>query len=85
MRATLIITMLLTAICHAASRAADDPAAVVLWPDGTAQLAELKQDKGRLRPSQRAWHEKAARLGIPVVVLHGAAEVKEWLDAQGRC
>jgi endo-1,4-beta-xylanase len=34
MRATWIITVLLTAICHAASRAADEPAAVVLWPDG---------------------------------------------------
>lgn len=58
------------------------PDRVVLWGSGKATLVEVKQTKGKRSPAQVVWHRKALALGIDVVVLHGADEVREWLDAQ---
>jgi hypothetical protein len=55
------------------------PDRLVLLPGGRLFLVELKTETGRLRPIQRVWHERAAELGTHVVVLHGTAEVEEWV------
>lgn len=55
------------------------PDRLVLWPGGRTSLVELKTETGTLAPVQRVWHAKAARLGHPVVVLRGAAEVRVWV------
>ena len=55
------------------------PDRLVLLPGGRLFLVEAKAPTGRLRPAQRIWHERAARLGIPVAVLHSPQEVAEWL------
>lgn len=47
--------------------------------DGQIYLVELKTETGRLAPAQRAWHDKAADRGCPVVVLYGRAEIEEWV------
>lgn len=56
------------------------PDRLVLLPGGRMVLVELKTDTGRLSPRQVAWHAEAARREVPVVVLHGAKEMDEWVD-----
>lgn len=55
------------------------PDRLVLWPGGVVQLVELKASGGRLRPIQQVWHERAAALGVTVLVLTGTAELDRWL------
>lgn len=55
------------------------PDRLVLAPGGRVYLVELKTDAGDLRPVQKVWHARAAAIGHPVVVLHGAAEIREWV------
>ena len=50
---------------------------------GGVWLVELKRKSGELRQVQRAWHAKAKRNGVRVVVLYGADEVNQWLDSIG--
>jgi hypothetical protein len=56
------------------------PDRLVLWPGGRTALVELKQKTGTVSPVQRVWHERAANLGHPVVVLYGADEVRAWIQ-----
>lgn len=58
-----------------------NPDRIVLMPGGRIYLVELKSDTGELRPDQVIWHEKAANLGVTVVVLTGTKEVDEWLKS----
>ena len=47
---------------------------------GTVYLVELKQVGEDLSPIQRIWHSRAAeRYGVRPVVLHGKAEVLDWI------
>lgn len=55
------------------------PDRLVLLPGGHLELIELKADSGALEPIQKLWHERAARLGSPVTVLTGRAEIDEWV------
>lgn len=56
------------------------PDRLVLLPGGRVYLVELKSETGTLRPDQVIWHEKAAAVGVTVVVLSGTKEVNAWLD-----
>lgn len=58
------------------------PDRMVLLPGGRIHLVELKTVTGRLSPVQRAWHVKAAQLGVPVTVLYGLGEVCQWVREQ---
>ena len=61
-----------------ASTRAGIPDRLVLLPGGVVELVELKAVGGVLRPVQRAYHHRCARLGTQVTVLTGAAEVDAW-------
>lgn len=50
---------------------------------GGVWLVELKRPSGKLRDIQRAWHAKAKKNGIQVVVLYGANQVNQWLASIG--
>ena len=50
---------------------------------GRLWLVELKRPSGRLRAVQRAWHARAARAGVTVVVLYGEDGVASWLESVG--
>ena len=55
------------------------PDRFVYLPYSGAHLVELKTSTGRLSPIQRAWHERAAQVGLRVAVLYGHEEVVAWL------
>lgn len=55
------------------------PDRLVLLPPGSVHLAELKQAKGRLRPRQVVFRDRAAKIGVEVAVLHTKEAVDEWL------
>ncbi len=59
------------------------PDRMVLLPDGSAVLVELKTVTGRLRPAQRLWHQRSARRGWPVTVLAGPEEIDAWVEGLG--
>lgn len=50
---------------------------------GEVWLVELKRPSGKLRDIQRAWHTRAKKNGIQVVVLYGADQVNRWLTSIG--
>lgn len=54
------------------------PDRLVLLPGGRHYLVELKQKSAHPSKIQRWWHEKADKIGHPVVVLRGAEEVRQW-------
>lgn len=58
-----------------------NPDRIVLLPGGRIYLVELKTETGALRPDQIIWHEKAANIGVRVVVLAGNEEVDAWLKS----
>lgn len=58
------------------------PDRLVLMPGGRAYLVELKTAGGRLRPVQKVWHERARQIGHYVQVLHGAEEVRLWVNQE---
>jgi hypothetical protein len=58
------------------------PDRLVLLPYGQVWLVELKAPGGRLREVQRVWHERAGKIGVPVVVLWSGAAVEEWVAAR---
>lgn len=60
------------------------PDRLVLLPGGRFFLVELKSPRGRLRPIQVVWHQRAAKLGHPVVVLNSTRRVDEWLEGLTR-
>lgn len=56
------------------------PDRLVLLPGGRVFLVELKRSpKEGLSPAQGLWHARAAQRGTYVHVLHGAAEIDEWI------
>lgn len=61
------------------------PDRLVLLPGGRVYLVETKTERGSLRPIQRVWHDRAAALGTEVVVLHGAGQVRAWLQEVAPC
>lgn len=58
------------------------PDRLVIW-EGRMYLVELKCPGGRVRPIQVAWHNRARRAGVEVVLLSGVGEVSVWLDGLG--
>lgn len=58
------------------------PDRLVLLPGGKIRLVETKAPGGRLRPVQRVFADRAAKLGIPVTVLSTPDEVTEWMETQ---
>lgn len=58
------------------------PDRLVIW-EGQVYLVELKRPGGRVRPIQVAWHNRARRAGVEVVLLSGTVEVSAWLDGLG--
>nr|DAI06909.1 MAG TPA: Nuclease [Caudoviricetes sp.] len=58
------------------------PDRLVIW-EGRVYLVELKRPGGRVRPIQVAWHNRARRAGVEVVLLSGTVEVSAWLDDLG--
>lgn len=40
---------------------------------------EVKQEKGRVSPFQRSWHESERRKGATVLVIKNINDLKEWL------
>lgn len=55
---------------------------LVLLPGAGLHLVELKTKTGRRSASQEVFHSRAARIGVVVYTLHGAAEVDAWLRAR---
>jgi hypothetical protein len=62
---------------------AGTPDRLILLPGGRMYLVETKATDGRLRPVQKVWHERAARMGINVVVIGSTKEVVAWLESLG--
>lgn len=60
---------------------AGTPDRLVMLPMGRMYWVETKAPGGRLRPSQRVWHERAAAMGIKVAVLPSIEAVEEWVAA----
>lgn len=60
------------------------PDRYVLWPGGRVELVELKTETGKLRPVQRVWHARAAKLGHRVTVLYGPLQVRVWAQRRLR-
>lgn len=58
------------------------PDRLVLLPGGRMFLVELKAKGRTLRPIQRVFHARAAKIGVEVVVLTGPDQVDAWLDEQ---
>lgn len=58
------------------------PDRLVIW-EGRVYLVELKRPGGRVRPIQAAWHNRARRAGVEVVLLSGTVGVSAWLDDLG--
>lgn len=56
------------------------PDRLVLLPWGQIWLVELKAAKGRVEPIQRVWHERAARIGVPVAILNSTQAVDTWVQ-----
>lgn len=56
---------------------------VMILHAGRAYFAELKAPGGRLRPSQRAWIERAERAGATVFVVRSLAALEDALRAEG--
>lgn len=59
---------------------AGTPDRMVILPGGRLYLVELKTETGRVRPIQKVWHARAAKLGVKVVILHGVRGVDVWLE-----
>lgn len=55
------------------------PDRLVIFPTGQIRFVELKTPVGRLSPAQKVWHARAARLGVPVAVLHSPQQIVEWI------
>ena len=55
------------------------PDRLVLFQPGRIYLVELKADHGAVRDIQKVWHERAAALGVHVVVLNGLKEARDWV------
>ena len=51
--------------------------------NGSIYLVELKQERGRLRPIQRVWIERAREAGVEVDVIYGEAGLDDWLRERG--
>jgi hypothetical protein len=58
------------------------PDRLVLLPGGRFFLVELKAPGGKLRPDQRVFIDRAAKMGIKVYVLYSTEQVNEWVDAR---
>lgn len=58
---------------------AGSPDRIVLLPPGQVLLVELKAPGGKIRPVQRVWHARAAKVGVQVAVLSSKQEVDQWL------
>lgn len=56
------------------------PDRLVLLPPGRVYLVELKAPGGRLRPAQRVWHGRFARVGVRVVILASVDAVDAWVE-----
>lgn len=55
------------------------PDRMAIWPGGAIDLVELKTETGRLSPAQIVWHDRAAALGRPVLVLRGEQAIRDWV------
>jgi hypothetical protein len=55
------------------------PDRLILLPQGRFFLVETKAPGGSLRPVQKVWHSRAAKIGIDVVVLSSIEEVVQWV------
>lgn len=55
------------------------PDRLVISPDGTMYLVELKTETGRLRPIQKVVHDRLTKMGVPVVVLAGRDAIVAWI------
>lgn len=60
--------------------AAGVPDRIVILPGGTVHFVELKAEGGIPTKLQKRMLIKLGRLGVPALVLTGAAEVKRYLD-----
>lgn len=56
------------------------PDRLVLFPNETAYLVELKTTTGKLRAIQVHRHAQLAKMGHHVVVLRGEQDIIDWLD-----
>lgn len=54
------------------------PDRLIILPGGQHYLVEVKQAGAHPSKIQRWWHEKAAKIGHPVVVLRGSEQVRQW-------
>lgn len=60
------------------------PDRIVILPDGRVIFVELKTETGRLSPVQEYQIRRLEKLHQTVRVLHGADEVKEFLQEVAR-
>jgi hypothetical protein len=58
------------------------PDRLVILPWGRIFLVETKAPKGELRPAQRVFIERAAKIGVVVPVLWTVEQVDEWVAAR---
>lgn len=57
------------------------PDRVVLLPGGLHYFVELKRSDTEATKIQQHRHTELAKIGHPVVTLHGAEEVRDWVAA----
>lgn len=55
------------------------PDRMVLLPNGTIKLVELKADRGAPSAAQLHWHQRASGMGIPVAIVKGKVGVDAWI------
>lgn len=55
------------------------PDRLVFFDKGRMYLVELKRDDTDLSEIQKVWHARLRAMGHTVVVLHGKAEIVEWI------
>lgn len=59
------------------------PDLVFIGFDGLIRFMELKAEKGRMTPEQKAWREAATAIGIPFAVVRSLDEAVATLNAWG--
>ena len=58
------------------------PDRLLVLPGGRLRFVETKAPGGRLRPVQKAFHARLAKLGVEVTVLSSPEEVRDWIQKE---